>query len=123
MVEKECIQNISAEDVIGKEKQGGLVLQGCGGDLLEWQNGINELLTGAGILQNGTSFHKVYAFENEGLTNLLFPFNKDVDIDFNRLATWRLQTHEQFGGTWISDYIEDHLTGSDETQDSETTLQ
>lgn len=29
----------------------GLVLQGCGGDPKEWVDGINELLTEAGILK------------------------------------------------------------------------
>ena len=36
----------------GKE---GLVLQGCGGPLDEWVDGINEVLTEAGILKNGTT--------------------------------------------------------------------
>jgi hypothetical protein len=24
---------------------------------------------------------------------------------------WRLQTHEQFGGTWLSDYVPNRLGG------------
>lgn len=86
----------------------GLVLQGCGGDPKEWVDGINELLTEAGILKNGSSFSEVYAFQNEGLTNLLFGF-KNVNIDMGKLAMWRTSTHGQFGGTWLSDYIENNL--------------
>lgn len=28
-----------------------------------------------------------------------------------RLAIWRLRSHEQFGGTWLSDYISNRLGG------------
>ena len=28
-----------------------------------------------------------------------------------RLAMWRLQTHEQFGGTWLSGYVPNRLGG------------
>ena len=57
---------------------------------------------------------------HDGLTNLLFPFEDGVDIDFGRLAVWRLATHEQFGGTWLSDYIPNRLEDleTDESQDS-----
>ena len=37
----------------GKE---GLILQGCGGDLHEWVDGINYMLTSANILLDGTKF-------------------------------------------------------------------
>ncbi len=91
----------------GKE---GLVLQGCGGPLDEWVDGINEMLTQAGILKNGTVFQNVLAFEHDGLTNLLYPF-ENVDIEIGKLAMWRLATHETFGGTWLSDYVENRLGG------------
>ena len=45
-----------------------------------------------------------------GLTNLLFPF-EGVSLDVGKLAMWRLQTHEQFGGTWLSDYVPNRLGG------------
>ncbi len=48
----------------------GLILQGCGGDLTEWVDGINEMLTKEGILLEGTKFDEVHAFKHEGLTNL-----------------------------------------------------
>ena len=32
------------------EGQEGLILQGCDGDLEEWMEGINEMLTQSGIL-------------------------------------------------------------------------
>lgn len=46
----------------------GLILQGCGGDLKEWEDGVNELLTESGILLEGDTFKNVYVFENEGWT-------------------------------------------------------
>ena len=88
----------------------GLVLQGCGGDLQEWVDGINELLTAEGILKNGSRLEDVSTFQHDGLTNLLFPF-EGADLAMGRLAMWRLQTHEQFGGTWLSDYVPNKLGG------------
>ena len=62
----------------------GLILQGCGGDLKEWEDGVNELLTESGILLEGDTFKNVYVFENEGLTNLLFDMD-DVKLDVESL--------------------------------------
>ncbi len=33
----------------------GLVFRGCGGSLQEWQDGVNNLLTESGILENGSA--------------------------------------------------------------------
>lgn len=88
----------------------GLILQGCGGDLQEWLDGINEMLTENGILKDGTKFQNISSFENEGLTCLLYPF-EGVKLDVGKLAMWRLQTHATFGGTWLSDYVPNRLGG------------
>ena len=102
------IQNITVEDIRRMEDKEGLVLQGCGGDPGEWVQGINDLLAQKGILLEGTTFTHVSVFQNEGLTCLLFPF-EDVKLDIGKLAMWRLQTHDTFGGTWLSDYIDNRL--------------
>ena len=34
-----------------------------------------------------------------------------MDIDMGKLAMWRLRSHEQFGGTWLSDYVPNKLGG------------
>ena len=88
----------------------GLILQGCGGDLQEWLDGINEMFTENGILKDGTKFENISVFEHEGLTCLLFPFD-GVKLDIGKLALWRLQTHATFGGTWLSDYVSNRLGG------------
>ena len=67
------IKSIEAEELREMTGKEGLILQGCGGPLQEWLDGINDMLTEAGILQNGSRFTDIYAFEHEGLTNLLFP--------------------------------------------------
>lgn len=100
------------------EQQEGLVLQSCGGDLQEWVDGINEMLTEEGILRNGSKFTDCSSFEHDGLTCLLFPL-KGVDIDASRLAIWRLRTHDTFGGTWLSDYVPNSLGGFDNSQPKE----
>ena len=104
------IQQVTTGDLRKMEDQEGLILQGCGGDPQEWVDGINGLLTDAGILLDGSRFENVSSFQHDGLTNLLFSF-EDVKLDMGRLAMWRLQTHEQFGGTWLSDYVPNRLGG------------
>ena len=69
------------------------------------------MLTEEGILRDGTKFTEVLSFQHDGLTNLLFPFDDSVKLNAGALAMWRLQTHGQFGGTWLSDYVPNRLGG------------
>lgn len=96
------IKNISLHELRKMNDSEGLVIQGRGGDLKEWLDGINEMLTERGILQNESRFEKAYAFNNEKLTCLLLPFD-GVKLDIGKLAMWRLETRENFGSTWLSD--------------------
>ena len=82
----------------------GLILQGCGGDLQEWIDGVNEMLTEEGILQESDTFKHVSAFQHDGSTNLLFHFD-DVKLDVGKLAMWRLRMQQPFAGMWLSDYL------------------
>ena len=104
------LKQITTEDLRRMDGQEGLILQGCGGGLREWVDGINDILTEEGILLDGSRFEEVSVFQHQGLTNLLFPFN-GVKLDVGKLAMWRLQTHAQFGGTWLSDYVPNQLDG------------
>lgn len=104
------INNITADDLRRMGDKEGLILQGCGGDLPEWVNGINEMLTEAGILKNGSKFGNVCSFQHGELTCLLYPF-EGVELDVGKLAMWRLQTHAAFGGTWLSDFVPNRLGG------------
>lgn len=105
------IQKISTEQLRRMGDQDGLVLQGCGGDPQEWLDGINQILADGGILKKGARFEKVYTFQHDGLTCLLFPFKKDMELDMGKLAVWRMGTHSTFGGTWLSDYVPNRLGG------------
>ena len=104
------ITTITTEDLRRMEEKEGLILQGCGGDLKEWVDGINDMLTEAGILKEGSRFGDVSTFQYGELTCLLFPF-EDVKLEIGKLAMWRLQTHEDFGGTWLSDFVSNRLGG------------
>ena len=104
------IQEKTTEDLRRMTDEDGLILQGCGGDLQEWVDGINDLLTQEGILLNGTKFEHAATFQHDGLTNLLFSF-EGVELNVGKLAMWRIQTHSQFGGTWLSDYVPNRLGG------------
>lgn len=104
------INTITTGDLRRMDGKEGLVLQWCGGDLQEWLDGINEMFTEAGLLKNGTKFEDISAFEHDDLTCLLYPF-EGVELEMGKLAVWRLQTHDTFGGTWLSDYVPNRLGG------------
>ena len=104
------IKNIEAEELREMAGKEGLILQDCGGPLQDWLDGINNMLTEAGILQNGSRFTDIYVFEHEGLTNLLFPF-ENAKLDVGKLAMWRLQTFGNFSGKWLTDYVDNRLGG------------
>lgn len=109
------IVKITTDDLRKMNSREGLVLQGCGGDLQEWLDGINGMLAEAGILLDGSRFERVSVFQHDGLTNLLFPF-EGVKLNMGKLAMWRLQTHSRFGGTWLSDYVPNRLGGFTQAQ-------
>lgn len=110
------MKTITTEELKNMKHQGGLILQGCGGDLQEWVDGINGILREKGILLDGTPLEDVSVFQHEGLTNLLLLFGEHK-LDMGKLAVWRIQSHEQFGGTWLSDYVENKPGGfADERQ-------
>lgn len=129
------IKNVSLHELRKMNNSEGLILQGCGGDLQEWVDGINDMLTENGILQNESRFEKAYTFNNENLTCLLFPF-EGVQLDVGKLAMWRLETRETFGSMWLTDYVDNRLNefiseqtaepvsdeDYDETEDFEMTL-
>ena len=64
------ITSVTTEDLRRMCNQEGLVIQGCGGDLNEWVDGINELLEQTGILRNGSKFESVMTFQNGETTCL-----------------------------------------------------
>lgn len=113
------MNDIQASDLRRMSGKEGLILQGCGGDPQEWIDGINDMLTDEGILLEGTRFQNVSRFMIDGHTNLLFPF-EDVKVNVGKLALWRLKTHEMFGGTWLSDYVDNRLLDFLETETPET---
>ena len=106
-----AIIQIKTEDLRRMSDDEGLILQGCGGSLQEWVDGINDMLTEDGILHDGTRFKDAYTFEHENLTCLLFKFADDVKLNMGKLAMWRLNTHGSFYGTWLSDYVDNNLGG------------
>lgn len=117
-----AIKTITTHNLRCMKDSEGLILQGCGGDLTEWLDGINKMLTRAGILLNGTKFESCFTFTDEKLqlTCLLFLFD-EVELHMGKLAIWRLRTHDSFGGTWLSDYVPNRLGGfyGEEEEDEE----
>ena len=104
------ITNITIDAIRQMNEKEGLILQGCGGDLQKWVEGINEELTKHSILLNNTKFTDCQSFTHNNLTCLLFPF-ENVELDIGKFAIWRLKTYSSFGGTWLSDFIPNQLGG------------
>lgn len=104
------MRKVDVNELKTMRKTEGLIIQGCGGDLQEWIHGINGLLKEEGILSGEFKRNETLVFEHDGLTNLLFLLNEEK-VDEERLAIWRLQTHARFGGTWLSDYVDQKLGG------------
>lgn len=98
------IKKIDKNELRGYEGKEGLIIQGCGGNPQEWVDGINELFTKEEILLDGTKFgnDNCAVFENDGLTCLLYEFNDDTKVDIGKLAMWRIGTHSDLGGIWLS---------------------
>lgn len=103
----ERIEESQLRTMNGKE---GIILQGCGGEPQEWLEGVNRMFREANILKDGSKFDKCYVFSHKDHTCMLFPF-ENTDIDVGRLAMWRLQNFELFGGIWLSDYVPNYLGG------------
>lgn len=61
------IRKITTDDLRRMENKEGLILQDCGGDLQEWQDGINDLLTKENILLDGSKFENCFSFEHKGI--------------------------------------------------------
>ncbi len=101
------IKTVTTDELRQMTEKEGLVIQGCGGDLQEWVDAINTVLTEEKILLSGSKFENenIRTFQDGIKTCLLFMFNNRIDMNINKLAMWRLQTHGSYGSTWLSDYI------------------
>ena len=115
MRDNAMITKVTTDDLLKMRGKEGLVFQGCGEPLSEWLDGINEILTQAGILRGGSAFENVMEFENRGVTNLLFPFD-GVDLDMGRLAVWRIENRQIFDVMWLSDYADNYLLPQERTE-------
>lgn len=104
------INSITLSDLRRMNGKEGLILQGCGGEIKEWMDGINKMLTDKGILLDNTKFEHVSVLQNDGVTCMLYPL-EDVHLDIGKFAMWRLQSYTAFAGTWLSDYVYNKLGG------------
>ena len=117
------IKRINVKDLLDYEGKEGLILQGCGGDPQEWIDGINEMLTKQEILLDGTKFENenCAVFGNDGSTCILFQFTEGTNLNVGKLAMWRLGTHQNLGGTWLSDFVDHKFGGFHAKQTNEQT--
>ena len=104
------VKKINPETLRTMSGKDALILRGCGGNLQEWVDGINDTLLKENILRNGSRIEECSAFEYDGLTCLVFPF-EGADLDIGRLAMWRLAMLEDYHGIWLSDFVDNYLGG------------
>lgn len=110
------VKDITTDDLRNMKGKEGIIFQGCGGEVQEWIDGVNEMFTEQGILKEGTKFDRASRFQKGELTCLLFEFAKDVKLDVGILAVWRIKTQEVFGCKWLTDYVENSLGGFEENK-------
>ena len=102
------IKYITIDDVKQMTDIEGLVLEGCGGDINEWVEGITEMLRDDEILLYGDTFKNISVFNHNDITSMIFHMD-DVSLDYEKLPIWRLKTKADFGSTWLSDYLVNRL--------------
>ena len=102
---------VTTDDLRKMWKDEGIIFPQCGGDLNEWIEGVNQMLTEEGVLLNGSTFSQVSAFKHGESTNLLFHFTEDLEISIGKLSIWRIATHRQWNAKWLSDYVVNYLGG------------
>ena len=75
------MKQVTTEELRRMKGCEGLVLQGCDGDLKEWQQSINDIFTDEGLLLDSTKFENIYVFQYSNPVSyhdtglLLIPFN------------------------------------------------
>ena len=106
------IRKINIQELRTMHDKEALILRGCGGDLQEWVDGISEELRKEKILKG--EFQNCTTFKDGNSTCLIFPF-EGAELDVGKLAMWRIRTVGAYGGTWLSDFVDNRLGGFSET--------
>ena len=115
------IKEINVNELRNYKGKEGLILKGCGGELSEWLDGINELFEEKGILIDDTKFkaEDCVQFKFDDYTCMMFVFNNDIKLNTGQLAMWRLKTIDTFRGEWLTDFVDNRLGGFVQKQESQ----
>lgn len=97
--------NATVDDLPKIEQQygEGLITQDCDMNPYEAANVVNQTFTHGGILLERTEFQKVMVFQNDGRTNLLFPFFQ-VKLEMGKLVMWQFSTYKVCHSVFLRDY-------------------
>ena len=100
------VSNITVDALPGMVRQygEGLIIQDCDMNPHEAANVVNQTFAHGGILLERSEFQKVMVFQNDGRTNLLFPFFK-VKLEMGKLVIWQFFTYQTCHGVFLTDYI------------------
>ena len=106
------ISTVTTDDLRRMNGKEGLVLQGLrrrsAGVAGRHQRSAHR---DEGILENGSKFGEYLRIPKRKPHKYPLFHLRPVEIDMGKLAMWRLHSHEQFGGTWLSDYVPNRLGG------------
>ena len=100
------VSEITVDNLPGMVRQygEGLIIQDCDMNPYEAANVVNETFIHGGILLERTEFQKVMVFQNDGRTNLLFPFVQ-VKLEMGKLVMWQFFTYQTCHSVFLTDYI------------------
>lgn len=93
------------DDLPGIERQygEGLIIQDYDLNPHEAANLVNQRFAHGGIPLERTEFQKVMVFQNDGQTNLLFPFFQ-VKLGMGKLVMWQFSTYKVCHSIFLRDY-------------------
>ena len=102
------VSEITVDNLPGMVRQygEGLIIQDCDMNPYEAANVVNETFIHGGILLERTEFQKVMVFQNDGRTNLLFPFFQ-VKLEMGKLVMCQFFTYKTCHSVFLTDYIRD----------------
>lgn len=92
----------TTKEIFKLKGEEGLVAVGCGGDITDWVEGLNEIvyLCGATELESYWKIDDVHEFELANITCIYFPIEDNMDM--GKLAVIRIEYMEWL--KWLSDF-------------------
>ena len=116
------INQITLTDLRRMNGKEGLILQGCGGEIKEWMDGINKMLTDKGILLTIQSLSMFLCFKMTALP-VYFIHLKMSTLTSASLQCGDCNPTQPLQGCGYPDYVDNRLGGFEPEQNKEEKAQ